>query len=867
MFHLDRKYPAGTHLTVSGEYRTNSLAFGKDGQVFTSLMCCSVKGNEKQPKAWLNAILEPSETWKKFTVSKRLPFAIETIHLNSALWNTQGTVDFRSLSLQFERPSQEPDRKMEFAWREAEAIERIQPANNWGKNIAADYYSGKGGIALVKKNLDWNFQIIPVVDPVTLFEKARSWHLWMRVYGYLGSPRIMIHLNDRFMSYIDPPANEQTTPKDEYAGPGEYIWVWCGSFTTKGGNQQLSIRPKDRMLIDALLLTTDEKYTPVKYEARDIEQAKVIDITTTHMIKAEYAEEGVTDQIVLPISFRCAGKNLKIPENADPAIFHFSLPESIHVETVSSHFAGTQWNSSGHWGNKYLTWHKVGTRTVNGKQICDYQAKLYYLSGNQYLVFVKADPVSFKPGTKSVCEYWLEHHGEKQLPEKIELTHIEILPAKPFKKIYIGPSYLPFAMFYRSCPDVFKTMNDCGFNYMGSWWTPWQDKDCDAFRDEAYAKGFRLSTVIAQYTGIRDIDIAIGLDGNPVSTGSGSGTKIVSLALDAVDPPIAETLERTKFCAATGISIEYDDEMTNVLGDRIDYSPEIKSLFREWLVDHGNGIAYQDPVQIVKAKKSNPLMYGLWVDFKCSRLAYWYSLYHKAFEEGVALADGKYPEAMKPLLLTCIQGASMPNAEKIRETNYLDYRLLSQYCDVIQIMSYTYKGVVESAKPGDALEMYNRYIGKNCTAPILLAGGYGTETTLENKVMLKYQIFESLMQKAPMIVFYAGATIFNAPTLAPVVEAIRIAGPYEDFFVDGERYEMMTGNQEYLRLKALRLGKKILLYASNYANDPEKQVTVRFPADLKSVSNCATDEKLSTTKDSFSFDFQTDRGKLFLVEL
>jgi hypothetical protein len=165
------------------------------------------------------------------------------------------------------------------------------------------------------------------------------------------------------------------------------------------------------------------------------------------------------------------------------------------------------------------------------------------------------------------------------------------------------------------------------------------------------------------------------------------------------------------------------------------------------------------------------------------------------------------------------------------------------------------------------MELYNNYTGKNNTAPILLAGGYGTEIAPENKVMLKYQVWDCLMQKPQIIVFYAGATLFNAPTLAPVVDAIRIARPYEDFFVDGTKYTGMKSGSNRVRLKALQLGKKVLVYATNYDNLTGPQETITFPTAPKSVLDCITGQKLPVKANVFSFNFKGSRGKLFLVEL
>ncbi len=862
------RYPAGSVLTFSGEYRTKDIAASQGGGVLANVMCRSVYQNDLQPREWLNLWLTPSDSWKKFSETKRIRYNAESFHVYAQLVKSKGSVEYRNLSLTAEKPSSVPDANAEFIWREAEDIDRITPVSPWGKELAPDYYSGRGGVCLDKRSLDWNFHIDPVYDDATLAEKTRTWHLWVRVYGYLECPRILIFRNDKFFVFIDTPGNEKTDKSGKYAGPGKYTWVFCGSFPMKGGAQQLSFRPKGRMLIDSLLLTTDSRYAPQKFEAAALRQTKAVDISTAHMIRAEYMQEGVTGSIPTPVTFRIGGKNLAIPNDRPPAVFHFSLPEGIAVEGMTSHRAGPDWNDPAFWGKKFLTWKQTGTRIVRGVKIHDYEAYLYSLNGNQYMIFVKAAPGTFKPGTESVCEYYLEHNGEKQLPEKIALRHIEIKPARPFRRIFVGPSYLPYRMLYRSFPGGLQTFRQCGFNYLGMWHRPWLDPEFDAFRREAYARGFMISAVVEQYQGIRAQDLAVGMDGKAVHDESGSQTGIISLALDADAPAIAGTLERTRLCAASGISVEYDDELTNMLCDKIDYSPKTKELFRAWLAENRKGTAYREPELIVKEKKTNPGMYRHWVDFKCSRLAYWYSLYRKAFDEGLALAKGKYPETMKPMLLTCIQGAGkdFPSAESIRETGYLDYRLLAGHCDLIEIMAYAWNGVPESAKPAEALEMYDRYIGRDVTVPVLLSGGYGHEIAPKDKVMLRYQVLDSLMQKPKMIVFYAGATLFNAPTLAPVVEAMRIAVPYEDFYVDGERYYGLKKSSDSFRLKALRLGGKVLFYASNYAGDAGKTVSVTFPNPPKRVIECSSGKAMPVSGNEMSFDFKSDRGRLFLAE-
>ncbi len=865
-YRAERKFPKGSWLSISGEYKTSDIELGKEGRVFVSTMHRSVKDSSQQPVCWLNADLDPADQWKKFSVSKRVPYDIETVSLNACIWKAKGTVCYRNLSMELTESRNEFNKDSEVIWREIEDIYPFSPPTTWGNDFEPEFFSGRGAIGLESKRMDWNFQISEVTDPSTLFSKNRTWHLWLRIYGYMESPRIFIEHNGKQLSFIDTPANEKVV-QGNYAGPGKYVWVYGGNFTTQGGPQQLSIIGKGRLCADCLMLTDDAQYAPVKFEAKEFPQAKSLDVRNEHMVKGEYEHEGMTDRIPLPISFRIAGKRKVILNDQKPAVFHFSLTADILVDGMSSHFAGADWKTTDKWGENFLTYKKTGERIINGRKFNDYEAYLYFLSSNQYLVFGHIAPERFKAGAKSLCEYWLEYNGEKQSPERMEITHTAIEPVRPFKKIFVGPSYVPLAMMYYSYPDCFKSLNACGFNYMGSWYGFTGIDRFNKFRDEAYAKGFLLSAVVEQYSGIKPEHIAVGIDGKPFGFSSGhGGSKVISLALDKDDEPIAGTLRRTKEAAKHGISLEYDDEMTNMLEDKVDYSPKTKALFREYLAK--KNIEYKEPEEIVRTKAANPSLYKEWVDFKCSRIGYWYSLYRQAFDEGLAEAEGKYPSDRKPMLLTCVQGGGkdFQSAEDIKIKGFLDYRLLSQYCDIIQIMSYTYGGMAECVKAGDAMEMYAKYLNRDVTVPILLAGGYGTETKLERKIMLKYQMFEALMQKPKMIVFYAGATTFNAPTLEPVMAAIRIALPYEEFFTEGVRFYDFQKTAPYLRLKALSLGKRVLLYAANYTDTIAKQVTVTFPKPLLSAIECDGGKNLSMSGKEITFDFQKDRGQLFLLE-
>ena len=869
--------PTGAAVTVTGEYCSEIESCDWDVPVLVSMMARGIRDSNKIC-AWAEDRLQSEAKWTPFSFSYRMPYSVASLHLYASMRGSKGTVKYRKLSVQTKMPTNVLANGRELAWREAEDICKSNSPNDWGKDIAADYYSGRGGVAFVPgKKFDWAFQIPQILDADALTDVSRTWYVWTRVYGYLEQSRIFMENNGRHVSHMDVKANEKTDADGNYAGPGEYAWQLCGCFTTKGGNQHLSFKSEKRMMFDAVLITDDPDYAPVKYEARDFPQAKIVDVSTRHAIQAEYVNEGVTDRITLPISFRIAGKNMPLDTSMPPAVFHFSLPESIKVEGVTSHFAGENWSVKKTWHGKFLTWKKTGAHAKGGKNYNDYEAYLYWLSSNQYLVYAKYIGKDFRAGDVSLCEYWLEHEDEKQPPETIELKHIAIEPTTPFRNIFIGPAYVVFDMMYTSMPNCFDNMAACGFNYLGAFNNThaWGEDGKENFalfekmRDAAYARDFAVIMNCDLYKNVGSDDLAWGINEKPLADKNGDGQKIVTLAMDENSAPIKKAMEDIRSMASNGISVELDDEMMNRMLDRIDYSPKTQELFRKWLAENRRSVQFKNPVEIVRDKENDPEMYAHWVDFKCSRVAYWYSLYRKAFDEGLALAKGKYPEGRKPMLIACVDGAGpqCDTPRKIMEISYFDYKMLEKHVDYVSVMAYSYGGVTQADKPGKAIEMYRGYMYDNGAFPILLSGGYGCEIGVADKAMLKYEVLEALMLKCRVIPFYAGATLFNAPTLAPVVEAIRIARPYEEFFLNGRRIRPYSTNAQWLRTLGLKLDNRLLLYAANYRGNPAEKATISFNDKPKGVLDCATNAQIPLADNSMTIDFANDRGRLFLVEL
>ena len=85
MFRKRKKYPAGTWITVSGEYRSKDVSFGRNGSILVSVAGTFDPGSRNSPKSWMNMTLKPAEQWTKFQYSRRLKYPIEHLQFNIGL--------------------------------------------------------------------------------------------------------------------------------------------------------------------------------------------------------------------------------------------------------------------------------------------------------------------------------------------------------------------------------------------------------------------------------------------------------------------------------------------------------------------------------------------------------------------------------------------------------------------------------------------------------------------------------------------------------------------------------------------------------------------------------------------------------------
>ncbi|MDD2478937.1 MAG: hypothetical protein PHS31_03500 [Victivallaceae bacterium] len=317
-----------------------------------------------------------------------------------------------------------------------------------------------------------------------------------------------------------------------------------------------------------------------------------------------------------------------------------------------------------------------------------------------------------------------------------------------------------------------------------------------------------------------------------------------------------------KEVASAGYGLTVDDEHTNMLKDSVDYSPKMKKLFAEYIKTQG--LDYVDPISIVNNKKGYPQLYSAWIDFRCKMKVDLYHLYRASYLEGFASSGGKYTFGKSMFIPQIVKDDSIA---KTKINSFWDYKQLAEHSDYISPMIYTYQGIEGSDIVGNTIKMYHDYIGRKIIAPTLLVGhgGFG-EIPLYQKPMIKYQIFESLMQQSKVIMFWAAPAPMDPLNLQFISDAIRQASPYEDIILNGNSVKLQT-TPEWVRVNALQLNKQILVYVANYRNDVGHKIQVHLPSKAISVLDVETGKNLPLTGSSFETDFRSSRGKLFVATM
>jgi hypothetical protein len=851
--------PAGKNLVVSGYYRTENIIFDSKGMLRVDITYNCNSKDKKFPTKHQAMLLKPSEKWQKFEFVKAINVPIKDFFALFLLNRTSGKLYLSDLSLKVQESDNQIDSKEKYIWREAENINKHLAVSNWGHKTK-DYYSGKGGVILKKEPFKWNFRIKEEVNPKTLMPETRNYFVWLRIYGYMDKPTVSVLFNKSKISSFKTQANEQVKA-GKYVGPGKYYWQKAGSFRAVGGNASLKILPQGRMLLDAIVVTTDSKYAPNQYEAKKaVAKNFFTDVKTPHTMKSVFKVYGISDKVSTPLTFRYHGKIVKVPGEQKPAVFHVSLPVSVRVKNITSHWAGKTWNKPTRWGKKYLTWEKTGSETIDGIKHNKYEVYIYYLSLT-YTFFVQADEANFQAGRKLSCKYYLEYNNKKQLVETLPLRTVTLKATKAFKTILIGPAGGNTRSFYEEFPDIGKDMGFSGLNVINGWHIyPKRDGNSwKKFRDQCIKNKIVIMGEHSPFFG------TFGIKDKKFRAVSLKGKSIYhrpALAINKDSESFRKNLEHLVQSGREGVTgMVLDDENFNQKKDEFDYNPLTKELFKKYCTKQG--INYVAPKVIIKDKKKYAAQYNAWVDFKCDCMVEMYRDFQKAYLKGVAEAPSSSTFGEKLFIAQILKNRT-PEESKVN--SYWDYKKIATVCNYISPMIYTYQGIKNSAQVGDVIEMYNKYIGKKVIAPTLLCehSGFG-DIDITQKKMFKYQILESLMQQSKMILFWYGSSVYNPVNTQHISEAIRWTAPYEDIILNGKEHKGASSSQQWLRIKGLKLGKRILLYVANYRNNPDKKAEINLNNKIKSVLEIGTGQQLIINNSSFTVDFNSDRGKLFLV--
>ncbi len=848
----------GTAFKFSGWYKTEDIGLGDKGMLRVECVY-NQRASAKNLKKNQAVNLTPSPgKWERFENVLSVPCPVDDIFFFILGYNFTGKFYLRDISLEAIQQTNEikPDRK--YIWREAEQIFKGY-TSTWGSEIK-DYFSGTGGAYGNSANFKWRFQIASETDTKSLLPIQRQYYVWLRTYGYLESPQVDVLFKDRQIASFNTVPNEIADAQGKYSAPGKYYWQKTGVFQSEGGPASLNFISTGRMLIDAILITDDPAYEPLGFEAAKASDNNFFkDIDTPNTIKTVYNFNGVSDKIVSPLMFTFYNDNDRQIKSGDkPAILRIALPKTIQVVGATAHWGGVSWGHEPFWGDKRLSWGEKGFQTINGVD-CNVYEFYYYFLGLTTTLFIKADSRDFKHRQKYIGEYQLEFNGIKQPMENLVLDAVELKPAKAFKNIWVGFDGLT-PSFYFDYPQLSEAITFSGINLLNPWHTYINYNNNNLFEKFADKCLENRIMILGECSPLYNVPLTKAEQMVTLEGATKQGYP--SLALDQHSPAVQSTCRNIEEVASCGFGLILDDEHTNMLKDSADYNPAMKKLFEEYL--RKQGLAYVDPVTVVKNKGSYASLYSAWVDFRCEQMIAFYRLYRPAYLKGFSKSGGKYTFG-QPMFIPVIAMDDTAMGSKVN--SYWDYKELAQYSDYISPMIYTYGGIEDSAKVGDTIKMYNDHIGRKITAPTLLAGHSGVgEVPLLQKPMIKYQIFESLMQQSKVIMFWVAPEPMNPLNLQFISDAIRQAGPYEEIILNGQQIKI-NASPEWVRVKALQLNKQILIYVANYRNDISQKAKVRLPGKAVKVLDSETGNAVPLTDNSFETDFRSSRGKLFLATM
>ncbi len=796
--------PAGTMVEATGRYRTRNLELAADGFVRVNV---NFNGNDQANRRAMGLNLTPSPEWKTFSRKLLLPVPLKEYFAFYQFYKGKGEVEFADLAVT--ASSDEPGSIAPNAlvvWKEAEDCMTGGSISAHGRDIPG-YFSGKGGYYLAGGKLTYRFQVKPEIDQQSLLPLERDYYIWGRIYGYRDCPGVKVSLDRKDIYEF---TTRNTEREIDGKVDGQYYWQRLGAFRSGGASHELLLSTSGRLLADALVFTTDANYTPDKFEARERGGDFFTDLKIPVMLNPDYAVNGIGQGFVSPLVFRFV-----TPDNkpvAQLGAMQIRLPAGVTLHGVTSQWAGLNWKGR---APEFLTLKE--TAEADGRKSYDIGFSHISLSVTLFLEATSAESVQL--------EYSFVMYGVNQPWSTVNLEPVRIADTPAFRQIRVGPAGENFRGFFTDYPGLPELCRRFGINLLNPWHLYpaqypglWQ-----GFSAQAAANGIRIIGEHSPRLGAPPEDErAIGLDGKP--------DRKPSILVRPDSAWVKQDLDKIAELGKYVDTIVIDDENTNMAGDRIDYHPELLAMFRE-----STGVT--TPVrEIVGDRQRYRREYEQWVDFKCEMMSRHYQLYLEA-------ARRHNPNAK--LIPQIVRDRS---PEELRRSSFWDYRKLTRYVDRISPMIYTYQGIRDSALVGDTIAMHSRELGRPVAVPTLLSGhtGFGQVPT-DEKPMYKYQLWECLMERADTVLYWNSAAFFNPVNLRHVADGIRTAVPYEEFFLKGTPVEI-SDHPDWLRIKALRLGKQLLVYAANYRNDRSLTATVTLPGGKK-----------------LDIDFKPDRARFYLI--
>jgi len=867
---LGKTIPQGTLVKLSCYYKMENYETKSPNAAFFSLTYGDKAENSKNNRLYLNASPEWLYAEKIFISSQKCSPSASFF-----IGHSKGKIYVTDLNVEILPQSGEFKDNFIYTLKEAEDLEQepgIEPrVSKWNPD-GTIVYSGQGAIGEYKKAIKWKFQAKEELDEQTL-AKDTTYHIWLRLYGYLEEPLITVKLDTasriQNIEVIKTEANEKKDSLGKYAGPGNFYWQYAGSVTVRGNVHELQIEPDGRICLDALFLTSDISYKPEKLDFTGKIPEKtpmLIDIKSDEkvLLLGEYKIFGITDSFPVPLNLRIyPQKGFKdIREIDSPAYVYLALPPCIEITGFTSHWAGKDWKTSSSAGNMDLK--KEGEKKIEGVNYNLYSISVYRLY-SFIQVFIKCAEGKLEDGKKTSVYFWLKDGTLETNPQKMTLEMVSLSPAKKMlKNIFIGPMGGHMRSFFRDYHELPDILVFCGMNIVNTWGASSIYKENveinKEFIKKCNGKGIAVIDEISPFGSQYKPSPALTIEGK-------SHKYSPALYQDKDSPAIKLMCEDIENIVKSGISgLTLDDEAFNHAGDDLDFSKETKDLFKSYLNEKHPDLKYMDPSDIVKNKKQHEKLYSAWVDFKCDRIISWYEIYRKTYEKVLKETNANSTFGKKYFVPVIVNTAPF---DEYKKRLYFDIRKLAKCSTHISPMIYTYHGIKNAGNVGKGIKNLKSFTGlkENIIAPTLLGGheNFGEISYSEMK-MIKYEIYECLINQSPGMFFWVSTGFMNPLVLRQVITAINTTVEYEDFFTKGIP-ENITIEPAALCVDALRLDKKIIVYVSNYDLADNIMADVKIKGMINKVTDMETGKSMVFSENSFSVDFSKERGRIFLVEL